>query len=337
MTESGIPEFQLSGSYEDIGAQHGHYLASRIEDTLEFYGSLFGLRQQTLFDVAKCYKKEIKRFSDDFALEIEALSDAAGVDPLWIYALNARSEIINNQVLECTAIFFPKTGVLGQNWDWSQVMEQLVCVLDIKAPGKPLIKMVTEPGIIGKIGMNSEGLGVCLNILACAKLTPGVPVHILLRALLESQDMHSALAIADSSHVGKASNVLLADSNGQSYNLEFAGEGLVRLEGQGVQCHTNHYLGWDNLQRDANFEGSTDRLSRAYELAAQYQEEGVSGMKAVLKDNTQKDFSICSGYHNNTLLGRYGTVLTLVMDLGQQKIWLKRGSDSQDGYQKMAL
>jgi isopenicillin-N N-acyltransferase-like protein len=35
----------------------------------------------------------------------------------------------------------------------------------IRPDGHQLIQL-TEPGILGKIGMNSAGVGVCLNILA---------------------------------------------------------------------------------------------------------------------------------------------------------------------------
>ena len=213
-------------------------------------------------------------------------------------------------------------------------MDQLICLMTIKVVDKPLIKMVTEPGIIGKIGMNSEGLGVCLNILAAEKSVVGVPVHILLRGLLESSDISSALALVKRCSQGKASNVLLADTLGCSYNLEFSGDGLCRLKGDGVQCHTNHYLGQENNYRDVNFEGSLDRLNRANELAARGCEEGVKGMQQLLEDRTLGDFSIHSDYHANRVLGEYGTVLTLIMDLKQRILFLKKGSSQHLNYQK---
>ncbi len=334
MIEQEVPEFEFSGSHEDIGEQHGHCLASKIEDTLEFYARLFGLRQQELFRIARIYRQTIADFSPEYQLEIEALASAAKVDALWIYALNARSEILNSQVLECTAVYFPEPGILGQNWDWSPIMEQLICLMTIKVANKPLIKMVTEPGIIGKIGMNSEGLGVCLNILATEKSVVGVPVHILLRGLLESSGMDSALALVKRCSQGKASNVLLADNLGCSYNLEFSGDDLYRLKGEGVQCHTNHYLGQENNYRDVNFEGSLDRLHRANELAARGCEDGVKGMQQLLEDRTLGDFSIHSEYHANRVLGEYGTVLTLIMDLKQRILFLKKGSGQRLNYQK---
>ena len=50
----------------------------------------------------------------------------AGIDePLWLYALNARTEItMLHNPQECTAIVLPKRGILGQNWDWTQTVKR---------------------------------------------------------------------------------------------------------------------------------------------------------------------------------------------------------------------
>jgi hypothetical protein len=53
-------------------------------------------------------------------------------------------------------------------------MRELIVVLEIRRPGFPTILMMTEPGIIGKIGFNSAGLGVALNWLTCGQPLFGV-------------------------------------------------------------------------------------------------------------------------------------------------------------------
>ena len=66
---------------------------------------------------------------------------------------------------ECTALCFQPTALLGQNWDWSSQLENLAVLLQIRVSENMTIQMLTEPGIIGKIGMNSQGIAACLNIL----------------------------------------------------------------------------------------------------------------------------------------------------------------------------
>lgn len=57
-----------------------------------------------------------------------------------------------------------------------------VILLEIDQTPRPNILMATEAGIVGKIGLNSEGLGVCLNLLGPEHNTMrGVPIHIILR------------------------------------------------------------------------------------------------------------------------------------------------------------
>ena len=54
---------------------------------------------------------------------------------------------------------------MAQNWDWMEEQSPNLLLLTIIQPDKPTIKMVTEAGIIGKIGLNSAGVGVCLNAI----------------------------------------------------------------------------------------------------------------------------------------------------------------------------
>jgi len=55
-----------------------------------------------------------------------------------------------------------------RNWDWKSAASDSLISLDIlaHAPTKrPRIKMMTEAGVIGKIGVNSHGISVMLNAL----------------------------------------------------------------------------------------------------------------------------------------------------------------------------
>ena len=56
----------------------------------------------------------------------------------------------------------------------------------------------TEAGILGKIGLNNHGVGVCINILGSSSDggLGGIPIHILLRLLLQScQSLEDADAL----------------------------------------------------------------------------------------------------------------------------------------------
>ena len=332
----------LSGNADERGQQHGHTLATRIEDTIEFYARLFAMREQEVAVLAKHFKAVISKFDQSYIIEIEALALSAKVDAFWIYALNSRTEILNQASLgarlkpgipefnglECTAICFEKQGILGQNWDWSPVLENLAVHMSIEPEDGPSIKMITEPGILGKIGMNSEGLGVTLNILHSGKPTNGVPIHILLRAVLDSISVAQAKEKISQARPGRASNLMIATPSEGVMNIEFSGANSYETSTKnGMQVHTNHYLTKKAGLKGPMFASSMARYTRAWELLETLSEYDVENMQVILSDHAQNDKSICSHYHPHEIIGDVGTVFSLVMDLNERIFYLRKGND----------
>lgn len=326
MSNNAFPTLTLSGTAEQRGGGHGHMLASQVEDCIEFYARLFGRREQEIFTAAKYFRDVITDFNRDYSIEIEALAAAAKVDPLWVYALNARSEILNGLALECTAVFFPSSALLGQNWDWSASLESLVRLVTIRPAQGPDILMLTEPGIIGKIGCNAAGLGVCLNILSCPRPARGVPVHILLRAVLDSTELGQAAAMLKRAKPGRASHLMIGSAEGQYLSIEYAGTEQFRLSADRWLLHTNHYLGGEVPLSGLTFASSHERYSRAVEVAGQLENRDIEGMQHLLSDQTKGEMSICSPYHRHEILGECGTVCTLIMELEKRQLYVKRGN-----------
>ena len=61
---------------------------------------------------------------------------------------------------------------------------------------------LTEAGILGKIGLNDAGLGVCLNLLSTTADggRDGTPIHVLLRQMLQScRSVDDAIELLDAS------------------------------------------------------------------------------------------------------------------------------------------
>lgn len=68
--------------------------------------------------------------------------------------------------------------------------------LKIDLPSGLKIHMVTEAGIIGKIGMNSSGVGCTLNAVKAHGVSyDRLPCHLALRTVLESPSKNAALEI----------------------------------------------------------------------------------------------------------------------------------------------
>lgn len=329
MTNMRFKELELTGSPYEIGYQHGLQLKSRIGLTLEYYLALFNLPETKLFAMADNYRAIINDFNPAYAEEIEAIAAGSGIDAHYIYALNSRSEILNNlSIPECTAVYKHSEALLAQNWDWSQRLEPLVTEIKIQHANGHRISMLTEPGIIGKIGMNSAGIGVCLNILKVEQRLQGLPVHILLRAILDCRSMAAVTALITRIAPGKASHILVASATGEYSSVEFAGDGHYQLPlDDGLILHTNHFLADPDLNTVEAFPSTYQRYQTARKLSAADSSE--AGIVALLLDQTQGENSICRDYSPSLTagFGNVGTVFSVIMQLQRGCMLVRAGSD----------
>lgn len=347
-----FPFFDIDGDHAQLGERMGSLLGDRVGTTYTFYEGLFadiakidpshtGARAHLagrVRDYADELAITIRRRLPHYSIEIEALADAAGVPAWQVYALNGRTEIYRllaeqakpRDPGECTALYFPAGAVVGQNWDWHPHLEDLAVVFRLRRPDGHTIVTLTEPGIIGKIGLNSAGVGVCLNILFGQSSTSGVPIHLLLRSVLDATSTEEAERSVAALPLGTSSNMLIADRGGTAINLEIRGSEVVRHSptDDGL-IHTNHYLA-DESTATATIPGSVKRLSRARVLFPLHANDGVAGMRAVLADRENTEFPICRGYAKG-LDFLVGTVASLILDLGAGRLHIARGQGAVRG------
>lgn len=324
-------QISISGTAYERGIQHGEQLKQSIGKTIEFYRSIFEISEMDILQHAAYFQQLIRAFNAEYIDEINGIAEGADIDPLWIVALNARTEILSHKNAytsnECTAVYFPKPSILGQNWDWGCALEPLTVLMKITKPDGHMIRMMTEPGIIGKIGMNSCGLGVCLNILTFGKILDGLPVHIILRAILDCQSLDEARLLLKNHASGKASNVIVAQSGGGGFDTEFCGDELFFVEpALDYQLHTNHYLGKAvNSAQNPDFFSSYARFERATQLLESTRERSVTSMCELLSDDSDSELPIYRDYVADAFVHELGTVFSIVMSLAEQKMLVRKG------------
>lgn len=327
-----FPEITISGTPEERGLAHGTALSNEIEAMVDYYATIFKKPSQEILESARHFRSMIQAFNPAYCQEIEGIAEGAGVkEPLWIYALNARSEILafepSSKLNECTALCFPHSALLGQNWDWGRQLEDLAVLMQLKTSEGHVIQMLTEPGIIGKIGLNSAGIGACLNILLIDKPLDGVPIHIVLRAILDSRTIEEAKAAIEKAGYGKASNILFGDQNGSFNFVEFAGDQTFMRQSTGsCTIHTNHYLEQPINPDEGDFRNSYTRFRVSNRMASDLKRFTIEDMKAILSDHSDPEFPIWRAYVADEDLGDVGTVATIIMDLKKQQLHIRRGN-----------
>lgn len=341
-----MPVLKLSGSPEELGAAHGELLSDRIGECVELYRRVFGLGDDELARRASHFEGVTRAWSPAIAAEIDAIAAASGQHPRDIWALNSRSEIMSftgKEATECTSMLAPKLHLLAQNWDWISELEPLTVVLDIARPDGHRVATIAEPGMVGKVGVSSAGVAVGLNFLYSPARLDGVPVHVVLRALLDAADADSAHELVASAGSGRSAHVFVAthtDGATAGTSYEFTGtETLRRDSSEEPLLHTNHFLFTDDIPQGVSGPNSTARHDRSVELVENGAADSFGGAIALLEDRENTDSPICRTWAPSpTLAGiETGTVCAVMADVDQRRLSVRRGPDPSNQWQHIDL
>ncbi|MFT4562698.1 MAG: isopenicillin-N N-acyltransferase-like protein [Gammaproteobacteria bacterium] len=341
---SGFPHFHFSGTPAQRGAAYGETLRQRIQTTYALYeDKLFAqsaLSNGEIASRAEHVRKIVTDFSPAYTIELDAIASGSGLQQWQIYALNARTEILNTPVAECTALYFANDAILGQNWDWVAALEELAVLVTWDLPDGHQVLSFTEPGMLGKIGLNNRGIGVCLNILFARHQLDGLPVHILIRALLDCGSIEQTRSVLRRSGFGKSSHLLVADDQGNACSTEFVGDERFEVEPvDGVLLHTNHCVAPAAKNRTAIIPTTIERLEQGANWLARTSERDLETMRTILLDDSAGPISINGSYHSEALLDGQdvGTCATILMDLKARVMQIKKGPGQLGSFASLAL
>ncbi len=343
----------LDGTPYEIGLKHGEDAKAEVHYSLDSYEELFyrdaNITWKQAKEFAKGHLHAIEKANASLIEEMEGIAKGASVDFEDILALNTRSEIVltQNKTDGCTslAVMPPAAdnAFLAQTWDWRSAQARSLVMMKIRQQNAPVIHMITEGGIIGKIGFNEYGLGVCLNALRANVKSNQLPVHLGLREVLNSKDMQEAQAKVADGKLGSSANFMIAQDNGnirEAVNLEISPDHYDKRETETAYLyHTNHFcsemvtkeIGTENLNTAEN---SYDRIDRMGELTQQYASESKivseADIKMWLSDHANAPNAICR--HKESGTSDYTdtiTVFAVIMNLTEKSMYLMEGQPCQ--------
>lgn len=372
-----FPLIELSGSAYERGQQHGVAAKSQVQRSIASYSRLFaycGISWADAQQMGSAYRDLIGDLDTDLLTEIEGIAHGSGRHINEILALNARTELLppsypgephpsRNKILavngqdnlpdwgECTSLAVKPlqsetgTTLLAQNWDWLGAQRGALVLLRVRLASGAAYLTLTEAGMLAKIGLNSHGFGVCLNILRSTDdgANPGLPVHVLLRKLLECSSVAEAISLAGRQTFGASSSVMCADVTGQTAALEFSPRGLEVIPGaQAVLCHTNHFLAPTASKHQASLAPSLStvpRLERVTVLTDRAPGKiSVIDLQRMLRDETDGYLSICRRADPALDVdARIETVASVIMDMGQRVMYIAPDVPSLVEYQPVGL
>ena len=211
---SQFPHITVAGGPAERGQQYGEQAKERVLRSVAAYAEVFehyaGWDWATVRREAARFEAPIAEFRPGYLAEMRGIAEGAGLDLLDVLAINVRTEIMfaaearratggagspGPRPAECSAFAVaappgrPGPTLTGQNWDWLTARQSdTVVVLEARQDDGPDFVTVVEAGLLAKTGMNSAGLGLVTNALVSGDDAgpPGLPYHLMLRAILDS-------------------------------------------------------------------------------------------------------------------------------------------------------
>ena len=287
-----IQHLAVNGSASARGVRIGELTRDKVAHSLETYKRLFALCDISWSQATQKglnYLEAVSALSPTYVEELQGLASGAGVEFESLLALNCRTEILPSNFLskvmadsdtssinECTSLAASGSAQqywLAQNWDWCGLQREALCVVESHGDDGVSHITVTEAGMLAKIGINSHGLAITLNILRSDKdgISNGVPVHFLLRALLDCESVEHAIDRVSALRFSSSSNVMVQDATGHIASFELSPHGVKILKpNNDFLCHTNHFLHDSLVSHDVGRPGNEstiNRLNRAHSYA----------------------------------------------------------------------
>jgi isopenicillin-N N-acyltransferase like protein len=344
-----LPVISVSGPPGERGAAYGAAAKDAISANNASYLRRFALRaglsQAAVRAEGARYREVTRDWFPRIAAMLDGVADGSGVPAEEIYALNARTELLygtNPAATECTAlgIIGPGATRIGQNWDWHPDQRPYTLLLATTDEHGFAIATLAEAGMLAKTGLNSAGLGVCVNMLGCDRdgRPGGVPYHVLVRAVLEASELAGALEAVCPCPRGASINLVI----GQAYDGPGGGEiidvelvpgdvGFLHPDPAGLLAHANHLetpLPVHDTLKDRGG-SSFFRAARARRLLA-----AGGSMAEILTDHAGFPHAICRHVDvRDPEDERSETIYSVLLDLDARRIGIATGPPCGSSYE----
>jgi hypothetical protein len=268
MSGTAVPLVRVKGSAGEVGYQHGLARAAQLraflDDDLARINKLAAAPTSlaALEPLLADYAAAIARATPALSEEITGLAHGAGITVAEAVLLQIRREVIGYQKIpvpargDCTTYASLRHGpagrpVLAQTVDLNGNLDDQIAVLDVTlAQSSRRALVLSFGGLLGYLGINSDGLAIGLNLVLGGDWKPGLPPYLAIRHLLdEAGSVDEALKILPDLPLASSRSLTLCDQ-GRLACAEIL-DGQVRVLPVGETCvHTNHYLDPDFAAAD---------------------------------------------------------------------------------------
>src|SRR5581483_715038 len=362
-----FPRIRVGGGHRERGRQYGEQARDRVHRSIEAYDEVFahyaGWRWDDVRREAARYIVPIERFDVRYLEAMRGIGEGAGVAVEDVLGINVRTEVMfaakaRNAAAQGTrfdgcsafAVLPERTAnghtLIGQHWDWLLHSFETVVILEATQAEGPDFVTVVEAGLLAKTGMNSSGIGLATNALVTDqdRGEPGVPYHLVLRGILDAENLSDAYAVTQRGMRSSSANYLIASADGVAADVEAAPGDFSRLfltfPVDGVLLHTNHFVSPSFDAKDVSLWIMPDSPFRLERLHAEVRRRGsklaIGDFQELLADHANHPSGICC--HPDPRMHPFdqgATVASVLMDLDERRMWVADGHPCTAPYREL--
>ena len=298
------------------------------------------------------YVSAIEQHTPDLLEEVRGIADGAEADRDLVYGLQLMDEEWFHRLRvkrggrtpeKCSSFAVVTPGGptwIGQNMDLGAYTDGHQVTLRIAAEGdQPAALIFTTAGMIALMGVNSAGLGVCVNSLPQLPSAPeGVPVAFMARRLLQARSLAEASELVLALPHATNQHYVIAEP-GAVRSFEASCEGVTEYHPPDPSrvLHTNHPLaevqGAPESERERR--NTVQRLASLTGRLAQGQ-PGLAELQAALSACDDPEHPVCRTGAGNIGF-TCGSMISALHQGGRVESWISPGPPTPEGFTRLAL
>jgi Acyl-coenzyme A:6-aminopenicillanic acid acyl-transferase len=258
-TSAGVPFVRVTSDPFGVGFAHGRARAGALRgfvaDGLCRINKLAPspVTAESLCPALAGYAAAIASAVPRLNEELDGLAAGARIPRDMATLMQVRREVIGYQRIpargDCTTYASLSAGpggspVLAQTVDLNGDLDDQITVLDAGLTGSGRRALILSfGGLLGYLGLNSDGLAIGLNLVLGGQWGPGLPPYLAIRHLLDSAgSVAEALGILRGLPLASSRTLMLCDSRSVACAEILGGElRLIEPEHDHL-THTNHFL-----------------------------------------------------------------------------------------------
>lgn len=334
-------EVEVRGTSLEMGRQIGEAAREEVRGfadiALERVNKTVVISRENALAVAHKSAAYVERYAPHMLDELRGIAQSSGVTFDDLMLLQVRNQLQPTDDAGCTS-FAGGDHIVAQNWDNDPALTPFTIVLTRRPEDKPALMNITQAGLIAYIGLNSAGIGVCLNTLPAPSRPLGVPHYFTVRAMYESTSLEAATAAVRSAHRAIPANIMLATPQGAA-DMEVTLDDVHVLRDEELITHTNHCLHPDLVSINTDFPElieSSPRLRRISHLLGS-ERLTVEQAKAALRDHDNHPHSICRHANEDPATGFWVSVFSVVIEAATGRMHASRGNPCENDYETYQL